>query len=499
MTVAESPNVQARSTGGVVARGALYTMLSRVAFILSGYAIHFSMAYLLLPAEYGELGVIIGLITLWRVFLSAGLPQTTSQFIAGDEQRAHGIWRQALKIQMLAALLLWVVYALGTPLWTLLLNDRSLTTDILISSFLIPFMAWYQINLGYYLGRLQFGRQAFYATFYAVARVVLAIVLAVIGLRIHGAVLGMTLAVLAVALLTHLGVPKEPAAAVEPPDWRRLVGFSLPLILVSLGISALLNLDLLMLQRFFPDSEMIGFYNGAVNLGKSPYFLLASFATTVLPSVARELAAGNQQAAQRLVSKHTTYVLLISLPCAALVAASAAKLLDFVYPAQYQVAGPPLAILIFSMSGLALLSVLTSALTAAGKPRAAMLIVLGCVLLQMALGTLLIPRYQMMGTAVANLLTLLFGLLSCSVLVKKAFGVLLDLGRVLKATAISLVLGVAFSLWQSYPLILLPVLYTVGLGLYGAGMLALGAVTPSERAMLKRALGRLGLARPSRA
>ncbi len=479
----------------MLARGAVYTMLSRVAFILSGYAIHFSMAYLLTPADYGKLGVIIGLITLWRVFLSAGLPQTASQFIAGDDEGAYGIWRQALKIQMTAALVLWAVYVLGTPLWSRLLSDTSLGLDILISSLLIPFMAWYQINLGYYIGRLQLERQAFYATLYAFARVVLAVILAVVGLKIHGAVAGMTLAVLLVAVVTHAGVPKRAGPLLDPPHWRRLAGFSLPLIAISLGISALLNLDLLMLQRYYPESEMVGFYNAAVNLGKSPYFLLATFSTTVLPSVSKALKEGNEAGAQRLVAQHNSYVLLLSLPVAALVVASGAQLLDLVYPAKYVVAAPALAILIFSMSGLSLINVLTSAVTAAGKPRVAMLVVLACVGLQVTLGSLLIPRFGMIGTATANALTVLFGVVACSWSVKKIFGAVLELGRVLKATFASAIIGGLFVLLPHYPLMALPFLYAVALAIFAGLMFALGGVTASERALLHKLLRRLGLAK----
>jgi O-antigen/teichoic acid export membrane protein len=476
-----------------LARGAAYTVLSRVAFILSGYAIHISMAHLLTAPEYGALGVIVGLITLWRVFLSAGLPQTASQFIAGDEARAYGIWRGALRIQMLFALAIWILYVAGAPLWANLLNDPSLTTDILISSFMIPFMAWYQVNVGYYVGRLQFGWQAIYTTLYSVARVALAVLLALVGLRVHGAVLGMTLAVVVVAVLTHLGVPKAPGGQEGLPDWRRLVGFSLPLVVVSLGLSSILNLDLLILQRIMPDSDVTGYYSGAVNLGKSPYFLLASLATTALPSISKALQTGERDAARRLVTQHTSYVLLISLPCAALVAGSSAELMEFVYPTAYTVAALPLTILVFSMSGMALLSVLVAALIAASLPRPAMFIVLACVLIQCVLGVALVPKLGMVGTASANLLAVAFGLLACSWLVKRVFGAVTEFVRVLKAALISAVLGAALSRWHGYSELLLPVLYAAGLVLYALAMLALGAVTPKERAMLDKVLGRFRL------
>ena len=53
------------------------------------------MAHLLTPSDYGSLGVVLGLITLWRVFLSAGLPQTATRFIAADPSSSRAIWRMA--------------------------------------------------------------------------------------------------------------------------------------------------------------------------------------------------------------------------------------------------------------------------------------------------------------------------------------------------------------------------------------------------------------------
>ena len=101
----------------MVARGAFYIMLARVAFVLSGYVLHVSMAHLLTPADYGSLGVALGLITLWRVILSAGVPQTTTRFIAAAPGQTYGIWRKALGVQTAGALALWVAYVASTPVW----------------------------------------------------------------------------------------------------------------------------------------------------------------------------------------------------------------------------------------------------------------------------------------------------------------------------------------------------------------------------------------------
>jgi len=63
---------------------------------------------------------------------------------------------------------------------------------------------------------------------------------------------------------------------------------------------------------------------------------------------------------------------------------------------------------------------------------------------------------------------------------------------VLKAAGLSAVLGTALWLGHGYPASAVPAIYAVGLALYGAAMVALGGVTPSELAKVKRLLGRGG-------
>jgi len=302
---------------------------------------------------------------------------------------------------------------------------------------------------------------------------------------------------LLVAALTHAGVRRESPDGGSVPAWREMVAFSLPLIAVSFGISALLNLDLLLLKHFFPASEIVGYYNGAANLGKAPYWVLSAFATTALPSVAAALGSKDAEGARTLVQRHVSYVLLISLPAVALVLPSARQLLVLVYPEPYGAAAGALALLVGSGSALALLTVLTSAITAAGKPRVSMAIVLACTVLQCFAGIVLVPRYGMLGAATANLTTVLCGVAVAGWVVRARFGGVVETGRLLKAAGLSSLLGLALWLWPDYPPLALPLLYVVGLLLYGGGMVVLGGLAPSELERVRRLLRRPGTRPPA--
>ncbi len=113
---------------GSMGRGTLEQVISRATFVLSGYALHISMAYLLKgPSAYGLLGLMISVTNIARVLLSTGLPQATPKFIAeADEELAYPILRTSLKLQWIMAAAIIGVYVAGIPLWQDFLNDPTL-------------------------------------------------------------------------------------------------------------------------------------------------------------------------------------------------------------------------------------------------------------------------------------------------------------------------------------------------------------------------------------
>ena len=441
-------------------KGTIYNMISRCSFLLSSYAIHFTMAYFLTdPRDYGTLGVIISMVTLARVFLSVGMPQAVSRFIAHEEERAGMILRQGEKIQLIAASIVVIIYIGGIPLWTFLLKDTSLTNYILLSSLLIPLMGWYQINLAYFNGKRKFGHQAFFVGIYSFIRFTLALILVLLGMKVYGVILGFVLAVFSVLIMTKMALPRFE----DTSDYgsMKLIQFAVPIVFLSLGVSFLLNLDILLLKHFFSNSPIIGFYNGAMNLGKAPYFVFYAFAITVLPSVTKALSDNDMAKAKSLVNKNITFLLLLSIPSATMVSATSEKVLDFVYPVAYTSGSAALEILIFSMSGLALLVSLTSIITARGHPVISMSIVLLCIPVQIGLGFYLIPKFKMIGTAYANLITVVLGIVVAGVLVYKYFGVLFEINRVLKTLFASFIVYCLLTYYTAYPLIALPLVYGV--------------------------------------
>jgi len=262
--------------------GTLYNLVARVAFLVSGYALQFGMArWLDSPVDFGRFSVLLSLITMTRTVFSTGVPQALSKFVAADPSSAPGTYRRGLALQLTAASIVWVLLVVATPALTSFLGDEQLRTPLWIASPLVLLMALYQVNLAYVSGRLWFGRQAFLTLIYSISRYVLPVAFVLAGLGINGALLGLLCSQVAVSLLSAVGIPRAKQASAVTT--KQFLLFSWPLVISSFGVHALMNLDLLLLKRYFPTSDSVGFYSGAVNLGKAPYFAFYAFPAPLCP------------------------------------------------------------------------------------------------------------------------------------------------------------------------------------------------------------------------
>ena len=364
---------------GSMGRGTLEQVISRAIFVLSGYTLHISMAYLLKgPSAYGLLGLMISVTNIARVLLSTGLPQATTKFIAeADESLAYPILRTSLKLQWLMAAAITGVYVAGIPLWQNFLNDQTLAPYLLASAPLIPLMGTHQVLLGYFGGLRRFSAQSWLNTLYSIGRVVFAIAFVLLGFGVGGVLWGFS-ASLVVALVISWSMvkPRNPG---PNPESRRLIAFALPLMILAIGQSLVVNLDVLMLKHFLPGGAEVGFYTGAMNLGSAPYYIFSAFSVTILPLVTAALRDGDRVRASGLVARNVSFLIVVVAPIIGIVLAAAGPLLDFVYPSIYRVGAPALMLLIVSQSLLAVMASLTSAITANDRPRVAMAVWLVCI------------------------------------------------------------------------------------------------------------------------
>ena len=154
---------------------------------------------------------------------------------------------------------------------------------------------------------------------------------------------------------------------------------------------------------------------------------------------------------------------MMTLPVACLVSAFGTEIISCLFSRVYSTSSPALSILMFGFTFMTLFSVLTTILTAGGRPKAAM--TMGLILLPVdaLLNLVLIPRYDLVGAALATSSTSVIGVMMASAVIFRRFGVLLEV-RSLSRIAISslaiylLAIGLPLpSLWNAvWGVVLIP-------------------------------------------
>lgn len=470
-------------------RGTLYLMVAQCIFLASGYIIHAGLGRILGPASYGIFGIVIALLTLTQNLLGTGIPQAASKYIAEDTQKARAIEHETVKLQAIFALLVCSVYLLFASSIATLLGDPSLARYIRISACIIPATAFFTLYTNFLNGLRWYDKQALVIACYSLAKIAGVFALVFVGFAIYGALFGYICGPLVgLALgwyyfqrnefreetIGHQSVPKQ-----------IIISFAVPVIIFSITFTFLISADLFFVKRILGENVQAGYYTAASMLARVPFYILGALGPALFPAIAQSTATNNLEQTENYIAGSMRYLLMLLVPLTLLISATSGGLVTFFYSPAYTFAAPSLRILIFGSGCFTILSILTTVITASGRPRVSLLIALLLVPLTIVLNSLLIPRYQLEGAALATTLTSLIGLSLASTYVLSRFKALVQTRSVIKIAVASLAIYIV-ALRLSFPAHFLPLLYPLLLALYLLLLVMMKELNRADLETLKR-------------
>ncbi|AFY96579.1 lipopolysaccharide biosynthesis protein [Chamaesiphon minutus] len=198
------------------------------------------------------------------------------------------------------------------------------------------------------------------------ARLLLIVGLVAMGLSVPGAILGSIGASLVELLICRFYVRPSLFDRTNFP-MRKLWNYAVPLFLFALSMRLYEKLDLFALKLMGGTAAEVGIYGAAQNLALIPGIFSLSFAPLLLSTLTRTLARGDKLAAEQ-TGCHALRSIVLMLPFAGMNAGAAPEIVQFIFGKPFLPAAPVLAVLIFGAIALAMISVTTAILTAAGKP-----------------------------------------------------------------------------------------------------------------------------------
>jgi len=425
-----------------------WVTLSEIIYNLSAYVIHSGMGRILGPADYGRYGLVVTLTTMVVVLIGQGVPTAMAKYLGEIYDTKLGlipvIKRQTAKVQFALIGGITILFFLLAPVISWILGDPSLTNLFRISSFVIPAFAMASFYFYYYTGLHRFNTQAWLKTIRSVARLGfilgLAFYLKKYGLALEGAIVGYIFAPFFVYLAANFFDPYKKLKAKGFFDWRKLLHYAWPMTLFLIAYEFLITIDLYLVKGILKDDRLTGLYNGAITVGRIPYFLFYALTIIILPAVSKSTSSENHADTKKLISQSLRLMVMFLLPIAVLMSVYSSQIIQIFYGKKFLDAAFPMSILMSGVTFLTIFYVMAFALNGAGKVKAPMWISFVGLATNIILSYFLIKKYTLSGAAVATSITSGVAMILILTYSYNFFGYLFKFSSFLKITLASVIM-----------------------------------------------------------
>jgi len=451
-------------------------------------------------SAYGEYATIIAVFSLSMILVSSGINSGARKYLAEERDDEH--WKDHVFgfYFRLAAVLSLIAAAGFAAAAQFDLVAATLGEKLTPYFYLVALLAVLS-QFTNYLRRSLMGlklehiaepiRVAFTLTF-AVA----SIGLAAAGFGVTGVLVGRMIGCVVVIVASGYYLSKRVSLsriAESPPGWfpqRELFAFNYKTVVYIFLLTSLYHVDVIMLGMA-ADSQQVGYYKAALVIAEFLWFVPRTVQSTMVQSTSNLWAEGKIEQINNIASKVTRYGLLLTALMAVGLAALARDFVPLYYPDGFVVSVFPLLLLLPGSVGFAIARPILSISHAKGELEVIIAATGAAAAINLGLNALLIPRYGMIGAAVATSIGYgslpVFHVAGARYL---GFDPFVDarLGRIVATVGLSAVPIVGLGAWITNSIVALVVVPPVGFLIYSGIAVATGAIHLEEVADLVGAL-----------
>ena len=435
-----------------LAKSVFWLTISEIIFNISGYIIHSGVGRILGPADYGRYGLVITLTTMIIILIGNGIPTAMSKFLSEVFEKKPSMVRiikkEALILQTILIGSITIIFFLLAPVLSALLGDPSLTQLFRLSTLIIPAFASASFYFYYFTGIHKFNLQAILKTVRSVARVIFILTLAWF-FKIEGSITGYIAAPIFVFLIAWIidkffiskKIEKDSNKTTtnESFSYKKLLSYAWPFTLFLLFYEIMISIDLYMVKAITTDDYLTGIYNGALTVGRIPYYLFYALTIVLLPTISKTTSQNNHKETKRTINKALRLMLLLLPIGAILMSVFASPILSIFYGSEYIAGTDAMQILVFGVSFLTVFYVLSFAFSGAGKVKLPMWIAFGGMTLNIILSYIFIHKYDILGAAIATSISSFLVMIASLYITKKEFNSFIKFSSIIKIFIVTII------------------------------------------------------------
>ena len=308
-----------------------------IANIIMGFFVflyHFYMGRVLGPANYAIVGVIMSLVYLFNISLTTiqtSIANFTANFKAKNKfEEINYLLRSSTKRLFMFGFLFLILFLIFSPFLASYLKIKFfhllLFSPFIIFVFLVP------ITRGILQGLQKFKGLGLNLISEGTSKLFLGIIFVVIGFGVNGAIGAMVLSYVIAFFIGFYPLKKLLIKKLKKFNTKDVYKYSIPVLLILIGLTALYSIDVLLVKHFFSDREA-GYYTAISTLGKILFFGSYSITQVMFPKVS-ELYI-KKKPHKHLLYKSLLMMLIFLIPLTLLYFLFSGSIINLVYGKDY--------------------------------------------------------------------------------------------------------------------------------------------------------------------
>lgn len=391
-----------------MARGGGLNLAGAIVRQLSLFGLSLALARWLGAGDLGVYWQSYALLSLLELLALGGFGAAATRFVAvhratGDTGAVRGTIRLTLALSVSIALLLALaVYAAAPWLADSVFDEPRLRGVLGFVALTLPALAFLDVSLAATKGFKSMKPFALIGlVFEPGLRVALTIVLVVLGAGLRGAMGALPASTFAAAVLAAWALRRLVGRSDVPPSYRprEILGFSAMSWMAELATTGLIWADTLLLGIYL-SSEQVGVYNVATRVVVFASFVMLPINAAFAPRIADLYQRGQIGTLQKTYAFATAWIVRLSLPAFIILILFPSDVLAIFGPG-FAAAAAVTIVLAFGKAIDAATGPCAMMLNMSGRPALNMVDNVGALALNIGLNLWLIPRYGILGSAVA--------------------------------------------------------------------------------------------------
>ncbi len=449
-----------------VGRGALWIAAAKGYFVLTGVLLLTLLPRFIGSNEseradmYGTFTVVMGILNPITMMMIAGTIQSVSKFISEDVTRFGVVKHQALRLQFVFGAVVTLLLLLAAPLIAYLLGDERLVVYIRMTAPIVFCYSLYAVFIGTFNGRRLFFRQALMDIMFATMKVGLILLLALIGFGVAGAIGGFLIT--AIIMLFVAGFLARGGERSGDITWKKLLSFQVWIMVFTLLLNLLMNVDLYLVKAFLPSfvsdghaeslrqslglndvsevgNVLVGIYSVALQIARLPYVGVIAISLVLFPLVSKETYQGDTAKTRSIIQNATRYTLLLASFFALGASSCSSEILKLVFTPIFANGSVELSLLALGYLAFSMMMIFTTIASGAGRPQMAALIVALTLILSAVANGLAVPLAGTKGAATATALVMMTGAVGAWFWVRAHFAIAFPWSTILRTIVAAIV------------------------------------------------------------